>query len=50
MTRPKQKTLRKSSLAEKAATEWGRMPKHARKFYLDRKNKRHKNLILTYPQ
>ena len=45
MTRPKQKTIRKSSLAEKAATDWGRMPKHARKFYLDRKKNRHKKIM-----
>ena len=45
MIRPKQKTLRKSSLAENAATDWGRMSKHARKFYLDRKNNRNKNIL-----
>ena len=48
MTRPKQKTLRKSSLAENAATDWGRMSKHARKFYLDRKKNRHKNILEIY--
>lgn len=44
MTRPKEKTIRKSMLKEKAATEWGRMPKHARKYYLDRKNNRNKKI------
>ena len=32
-------------LAENAATDWGRMNKSARKFYIDRKNNRHKDLL-----
>jgi hypothetical protein len=45
MTRPKEKTIRKSMLAEKAARSWGRMSKAARKFYIDRKNNRGKKII-----
>lgn len=44
MTKPKQKTLSRKRLAEKAAMDWGRMGKNARLFYLDRKKYR-KNVI-----
>lgn len=44
MTRSKNKTIRRSVLAEKRASDWNRMPKHARKFYLDRKANRNKKI------
>jgi len=46
MTRARNKSKKKSLSAEKHSVgDWGRMPKHSRKFYLLRKNSRNKSLL-----